>query len=361
MILFRHTVLPWVYRLGIGICLFLIGSKYFIIHEEIDGYFTDIDQLIMAVSGVEMSEGNFYEPYFYSQGYNTHLEGLLAVPFIYWGIHPYSSVKLATLLIACIPFFALVVEQVLIKQWFRALLITGLVAILPSDYYETTLLSRGFVTGIFMIWLMYGSWKYPRSGYIATFGAVVMGFLAFWVNPNSVIGTIPLGIYILKETVWDRRRLIWAGLGVLTVAGLFVMKHLFYLNHPWIIYFKQLTFSISWEHFIESIRHLDRYTIGVTPGGLSFPLFISFLILLILLLRIAGGHVQFTAYVGYIIGFILVFFGSLFLSKTGDCNNSLLYSCSRMYLPMPLFLSIGIVLFPFEGIKNILHTYIHTT
>jgi hypothetical protein len=50
----------------------------------------------MWIGAADYAKGLFYEPRFYGQDYNTFLESLFALPYLYAGLPAYKALPMAT-------------------------------------------------------------------------------------------------------------------------------------------------------------------------------------------------------------------------------------------------------------------------
>jgi hypothetical protein len=65
--------------------------------------YVDSDQPFMWAGAIDYSKGIFHEPRFYGQNYNSFFEGLVAVPFIWFGLPVYKALPIATQCIFLFP------------------------------------------------------------------------------------------------------------------------------------------------------------------------------------------------------------------------------------------------------------------
>lgn len=209
--------------------VFLIADRWSILHQF--GFrFTDDDQTIMWSGAVEMAHGRFHEPCFYGQRYNSMLEGLLAVPFLWCGLRADVALPLVTSMLTLFPFVLLAV--VLAKQRAHVLAAFALVypVTLSPEFGMITCMPRGFVTGVFLASFTILPLFSARPVWLIA--APFFAVLAVFANPNAVLVLLPVGSLI----AWRYRRHGRTWLLALAVAAPAVIFYRwsrgFYLERP---------------------------------------------------------------------------------------------------------------------------------
>jgi len=300
------------------------------------GYvYTDSDQSIMWLGASDYYKGLYYEPCFYGQSYNTMLESFLAVPLYALGCPLHIALPSITVLISVFPFIFLSLLAFNRRSKASGIIILLIPFLLPIQYDFLTSISRGFVTGIFIVSLSFFSLFKPESIYSFTLCGLfsTLGFIA---NPNSVLISIPCVFYLFVFNYKSMKFYVSIILSSLPGIFLFVLIKLFYINNPnFIIHKYDLSFSAT--YFLDGIKNLDRLFNYVTPifwkqGWMTtlFPLAFC-----IYFFRIKKNQEALTSLVVLIIIPL-----TLFTSKVLDGSESIFFSFSRMYLALPVIIGV---------------------
>ena len=311
--------------------------------------YTDSDQTIMWYGLKAFAQGHFEEPRFLGQDYNTMLEALLAVPFYRLGIPAHIILPLITSALALFPFFWF--SSIMYKKGklIRAAVIVSIPLLLPTDYHLISLLSRGFVTGIFASsigvgLLMKGASK--RAFFLSGFFMAI----GFSLNPNSLVLTLPVLLYYF--TIHYKQVTFY----ILGITGIVIgliphfLAERFYTLHPsYVLHSMQLELSV--DYLKDAIVHLDDFFNPMAPvfwkQGFIVPVaFLGIGIYFIAKKQWSKGI--------YSIGSFLFLCATLFLSKVNDGTNSVFFSFSRMYLALPVLIGFSTTLFNFSLAPRIL-------
>lgn len=312
------------------IVIIVVQRVHLFLHLNLQ--YIDSDQPVMWLGATDFSEGKFHAPRYYGQKYNTFLEAFLAAPFIKMGMPVYYVVPIITYILAFIPFLFSACFLYSKNKKPQALLVLIILLCLPTGYDIMVSIPRGFVTGIFFttpfILSIYDP-KRPAYIVLSTFCA----FLAFLLNPNSLLVSIPVLFYVFLHNY--RSSIYYFYTAGSLVPGLvinYALNH-FYTVHPeYVIHDFKNEFSFSL--FIDAVTHVNQRFAHITffAHEQSFILVLIFLITGIFLYR--KNKKAFYCFLLFL-SFILA---SLFSSKIADGVTWTFYSFSRMYLGIPVIL-----------------------
>lgn len=319
------------------LCLILIlatiGLRYkVLLHFGFE--YTDSDQAIMWNGLSNYANGEFHEPRFYGQAYNTMLEALLAVPLYKIGVLPYKSLVIVTTLITLFPFWLLSFFTFKKKSNITGLIILSIPLLMPIEYHLLTSLSRGFVTGIFIasfgtISLFYINKKW--AFFLLAFTSV----LGYSVSANAVLLSIPCLLFVFLYNVKNIFYYFYSGIGLILGAGLHLLANGFYDANPnYNLHKYNLKYSL--ELIVEGITKFDYFLNDVSPlfWNLGFVWILVFLfsgIILVWKKRMRFGLTL------IIIPALIIF--TLGFSKIHDGSSSIFFSVSRMYLALPVLIA----------------------
>lgn len=301
-------------------------------------HYVDADQTVMWAGLNDYSSGNWYEPRFYGQDYNSMLEALLAVPLYKLGIAPYKALPIVTTFLCLGSFSLLFFEAYLQKKYFQAFLISCLPLLLPYEYALITTLPRGFLPGIFI-----GSIAIFRSGPFAGNSANVrfglLSVIAFSLNPNSAF----LSFITLVERLSDYKKapgsLLYALIGVFVGIALHYTIQYYYVLHPEAIVHRMMGTQFSFSLLISQLQDLDRIFNDICPVFWNSG-FIIILVFPILSIILFYQKMKLRAWAMLAVTFLI--FGSLGLGKSIDGSTSVIFPYSRLFLALPLVIGIGL-------------------
>ncbi|MEO8760035.1 MAG: hypothetical protein ABI388_03025 [Bacteroidia bacterium] len=318
--------------------LLLVVANRFLIYFLVNFNYIDNDQPIMWLGTVDFSKGDFYEPRFYGQNYNTMLEALLAVPFYKMGIPTYKCVPAVTHVLALFPFIFTSFYLFFKKKKESAIIVLGGLLCLTTGYDIVTGIPRGFVTGIFFTSFFILSLYNPKNYKYLLLNSF-LAYVAYLVNPNSVIVSVPCLFYLWLLNFSDKKFYIYAFVGfVLALPIDYGLNH-FYRMHPnYIVHGGESYFGIS--YFKDAITHINARFAHISPfiDQQGVTLLIAFLIALTVFFK-KNKNLFYSMLLTLFI--VLVSFS---YSKTQDGNTWVFYSFSRMYIGIPLLLLLFISL-----------------
>jgi len=292
----------------------------------------DTDQPVMWLAAEDYAHGLFYEPRYYGQDYNTHMESLFAVPLLWLSVPVYYAVPIATHFIFIFPYIFTAVYLFFNQRKIHALLTLSIVLCMPAAYDLLNSLPRGFVTGGFFTSFFVINMLYPNRLNVIALNSI-MAVLGFFVNPGSVLASLPFLFFIFLH---NYKNLNYYVVSLLCAALLFPFHLLFdkfYTDHPDYVGL-ELDQSFSLHNFVKSISHLDSLFAQVSffVEKNCLPLLASLLFFVVYLyLKNKKGFYAF-------IIFICLLLLSFFMSKTTQGSPWLFGALSRLYLAVPFVL-----------------------
>lgn len=339
-----HTITKSEKNLASGFFFLLLAallSFQTLIYFEYNLEWVDTDQFFMWTGVYDFSNGFFNEPRYYGQNYNTFLEALIAVPFYKLGLHVYQALPLATNLIFLFP---LITSAVLLfraqKPW-QAIAFLALILCMNPAYFLLNAQPRGFVTGFFFCAFYLQSFLKPDNKRWLFINSAA-GVLAYFINPNSLLLTVPLFAYLFYTHY--RKGWYW---GLTALAGLLYLPLDYFFNH----FYRQHPDYIKTDLIMEfGLRYLKENlsALNQTFAQLSFfseqaaiGLLLTIALLLFFLFRHKRKAMLFAG-----VSFLLFLLISMTVSKTRDGGTWVYLSYSRMYLGIPLVLAFFISAVP---------------
>ncbi|PKP24135.1 MAG: hypothetical protein CVU06_05270 [Bacteroidetes bacterium HGW-Bacteroidetes-22] len=300
----------------------------------------------MWLGARDYSQGVFHEPRFYGQAYNTMLEALISVPFLKLGIPVFKALPIATTLLTLMPVFLLSILTYIRNSKITGIIVLCLFLTLPIEYSLITSLSRGFVTGIAFASLSF-LFLYKYNSKVAYFFVFLISVIAYSINANSIILTIPIGLIFFLKNYKNIKFYIFSGIGLLIGLAIHLSIAQFYVNNPY-YNLHSYHFQLSFDSFVKGISNLDKFFNYIVPvfwhrGWLILP---SFLIPAFLLYK---KREYILSFVSIIIPIIIT--GTLLLSKVHDGTDSVFFSYARMYLAVPILFMLMLSFIRFEN-KN---------
>lgn len=294
--------------------------------------YTDNDQIYMWGAAWDFANGQFNEPGFYGQNYNSMLEALIAAPFYKAGIGIMYILPVVTSFLTLFPYFILSIIVYIKKQKWQAYLILAIPFLLPPQYDFITSLPRGFVTGIFFATL--GSlavfYQDKKSSFFFFAFCAITGYQ---LCPNSFLLTTVTGMILLCSNYKNKTFYIYSLLGFALGLIYPVYTITFYKLHPNYVLHPDWGFVFSKDNFLTGIRSLDLHLAYVTPLYWYQSAFLLFLFALLLgIFFMQKDSIAFLA----LSGCLILTIGSLSLSKAYDGDETIFLSYSRLFLALPL-------------------------
>ncbi|PBQ33975.1 hypothetical protein CNR22_20075 [Sphingobacteriaceae bacterium] len=305
----------------------------------------DSDQPTMWLGARHFSEGLFYEPRFYGQSYNTLLEALLAVPFVRIGVPVYYAVPIVTHILSLVPFLFMAVYLFHLQKKLQALLVLILLLFLPTGYDIMNAIPRGFVSGIFFTTPFILSIQNPTKLRYLLLNSFCAG-LAYLVNPNSLLISFPLFFYLFLINFQSKKAYLYVATGFLLVLPFAYLLNHFYTIHPDYI---QHPFEnkFSGYYFTEALNSLDQRFANITFFEDEKCIYLLLTLFICGVLFFRQNRKVFYAYTLFLLFILLSFFSS----KVADGSTWVYFSYSRMYLGIPVILSLFLSTVSFSSQK----------
>ena len=299
--------------------------------------FTGGDDLIFWQIANDYSKGIFLEPFMYGQNYNYAVESLLAVPLIKLGLPFQYAMPLTTMLMGLTPFvvFAVALYK---KGWIIPAYIFLVIPIVMSIEYDMmTSITRGFINGLFFTSFLVFPLLKPRlvSSFFLFGLFTALGYVA---NPNSLVLSFPIGIYLFFNNYKSLRFYLIVLISATIPVLLFLLSKEFYINNPEYRVHEMWELTFSFERIWETLNNLNRPMQYLNP---VFWFANWWILPVILLLSIYLLKRDWKMGLSVILGvvFIVVSFG---VNKVEEGIGVIFFSASRMFFAVPILL--GLVL-----------------
>lgn len=305
----------------------------------------DDDQVIMWLGAKDYSKGLFYEPRFYGQAYNTFMEALVAVPFIWLKIPVYYAVPLATHILFLTPF--LFTAFYLFKRRYeeKAILVLSLLLCMPAGYDVLTSIPRGFITGTFFTLFFVVNLIDPKN-YKFIFINTLFSFIGFLVNPNSVLVSVSFLLYLFLINYKEKQYYKASVFGFLAAIPFELLLNQFYRSHPnHIVYTMDNELGVN--YFVKAISRLNDHFAHI-------GLFLEDSCIITLIIFLAIGVYSFKTNKKWLMSFglfLIIILVSFFCQKVSHGGSWPFFSLSRMFIAIPLFYVCCIVIFEIPIIK----------
>jgi hypothetical protein len=345
------------HAIGFAVLVALLLLERALCFTGLNAKFSDSDQTLMWLGARDYSQGHFPEPRFYGQDYNTFFESLVAAPLLWLDVPVYHAVPLATHFIFLFPF--LFGASWMFSRGNRngAIILLATLLCMPVSFDVMTSLSRGFVTGLFFCSFFAMSLHDPRrQGYILL--NTVMAVAGYFVNPNSVIVSVPLLLYLFLMNTRQKRYYVTTAAGLMSAVPFYFLFDHFYARNPEYVILP-LQNKLHATHFIENLLNLPNALRHVSPFTDAAP--IGFVLVLLLLFYFSKKYNRASlAATGML---LVVVLASCFSEKMAEGSDWAFYSFGRIYLGAPLLLALLSATIPFKAIAMrliVLVTFIFT-
>jgi hypothetical protein len=311
--------------------LFLLLATRLLVLLNFNFRYTGNDDMIFWQGATDYSKGIFTQPYFYGQNYNPMLEALFAVPLILLHVPHHIALPACSAFISLFPFLFFSATLFKRERVNEAIVFLFIPLALPLEYEMMCSMSRGFVSGLFFTSPLIFALLEP----VKKRNWVVLGLssgLAYIFNPNSLLFTIPVCIYVCFRNF---RRLWFYVIFMLSALPPLLLEFLakrFYVNNPGYNIHSMWELKFSPGRMLSNFGDLDRIFTFFTPvfwnwGWLIIPALALCGIYLWKKDRKMSAALLLT---------MLVIVLSLGLNKVNDRVNSFLLSSTRMYLAIPM-------------------------
>lgn len=295
----------------------------------------------MWLGARDYSKGIFHEPRFYGQAYNTFMEALVAVPFMWMKLPVYYAVPLATHIIFLTPF--LFTAFYLFKNQYedKAILIIALLLCMPVGFDVMTSIPRGFITGAFFS-IFFVINLLDAKNYKFIFINTLFSIIGFLVNPNSIVVSVPFLFYLFLHNYKNYCYYKVSVLGIISAVPFELLLNQFYRSHPENNIYTYDN-EIKWSYLMKAVSRLDAHFahIGLFIEGSFIPTFLAFFII---------GFYFYKKNRKWFFSFLLlliIVFGSLFSQKISHGSAWPFFSLSRMFVAVPVFYMCSIILIGF--------------
>ncbi len=304
----------------------------------------------MWLGAKDYSRGIFHEPRFYGQAYNTFMEALLAVPFMWFKMPVYFAVPLATHIIFLTPFLFTAFYLLKHKLEEKAIFVLLLLLCMPVGYDVMTSIPRGFITGTFFTLFFVINLLRPNN-YKFIFINTLFSLIGYLVNPNSLLISVPFLFYLFLHNYRDKKYYLISFAGLFAAIPFELLLNQFYRSHPEHIVY---TFdnAFKWSYFEKAISRLDAHF-----GHIG--LFIEGSCAITLILFVFVGTYFFKTNKKWFYSFCLflfILFGSLFFQKISHGGSWPFFSLSRMFIAVPVFYLCSVVLIRYP-LKKLVPTF----
>lgn len=331
------------------ILVILANRLILFLHLNLD--FIDSDQATMWLGARHFSEGLFYEPRFYGQNYNTLLEGLIAAPFVKLGVPVYYAVPVVTHLLSLIPFLFAASYLFRLNKKIQALLVLIIFMCLPTGYDILNSIPRGFVTGIFFTTPFILSVQNPAKPRYLLLNTFCAG-LAYLVNPNSLLLSLPVFSYLFLHNYKNKPAYYSVAAGfAMALPFAYLLNH-FYTVHPEYIQ-HPMENKFSFYYFTDALDNLDQRFANITFFEDEKSVYLLLALFVCALLFFTQNKKAFYSYLVFLAFLLITFFSS----KVADGSDWVYFSFSRMYLAIPLLLSLFLSTLTFRN-EKIMYAFI---
>lgn len=298
----------------------------------------DSDQPFMWAGVKDYSEGKFYEPRFYGQDYNTFLEALFAVPLYWLKVPVYYALPIATHFLSVFPFLFTAIYLFFNQRKENALVVLAVLLCLPWAYDIMSSIPRGFVSGLFFSSFFVISLLNPQN-LKWIFINSVLAITGYFVNPNSVLVTLPLLFYLFLINFRQPKYYLICGTALLSAIPLYFIFNYFYKVHPDYVVLG-LQYNFTTVYFWDILSHLDTHFAHINFFVEERAFSVLSVLVLIGIILFRKNKKAFYA----LLSFFAVILLSFFSAKTKDGVIWPFYSYSRIFLGIPLFIAFTSIL-----------------
>jgi hypothetical protein len=325
-------------RSVIALIVLLLCTKVFVLIFFSSKY-TDQDQVVMWLGAKEMGNGNFHEPCFYGQSYNSMLESLFAVPLIKASVPYHIALPVITSILSLFPWILLGLLFMKRNENMKAMICLLFLLFMDIEFDIITSMPRGWVTGIFMVSLALPAYFNAKK----TWAWLVFGFCAtagLWLSQNSIYLTAFIGYYLLIENWKKPRFYLTMIIGAIPPAIWWYFVHHYYIIHSGYNVHELVQLKFSLQQFTGSFNNLDFYfkqlgLVSKVSGWFTFFVTLPLIIYLFVRRKFKDGIIFLFLWCCFLL--------SLGISKVGDSHDSMFLSGSRFFLAFPFILCLILV------------------
>lgn len=312
------------------LCLNILDCILFLFNYSFK--YTDGDQCLAWIQSQHYASVNFHDIYFIGQKYNIALEALLSAPFVKMGLQPMYAMPLVTCVLSILPFVLFAYYFYKKKLYEVAFIFVIIPLVLPSEYQMVSFAPRGFVTGLAVSSIgIFGLLTY--TNFVIRAIAFFLIFFSVEINPNSVLLTAPLLLYVFLQSnrkwnfVWNA----FVGLFVAMVVLFFIRR--FYVQYPHYIVHEMKALECSLSNFAHVISNINNITKTFFPAVFHAGIGALFILVLFLFFIFKRG---FTSSKIASLFFIMLFVCTWFVNKISDGTANIDLPYYRMYLAIPI-------------------------
>lgn len=334
----KDNITPRYYKrvLDVSFLLFLaiiiVNRILILVHVNIPAI--DSDQPFMWTAVKDYAAGHFYEPRYYGQDYNTFMEALFAVPLYWLSVPVYYALPIATHFLALFPFLFTACYLFFKGRKENALLVLAVLLCLPTGYDIMNSIPRGFVTGLFFSSFFILSIFQPKNTkYIVV--NTCMAVVGYFVNPNSVVASVPLLFFIFLHNYRHRNYYLVTALSLLSALPAYIALDLFYRIHPDYV-IVELKNNLTTKHVVNILSSLDKHFAHISFFAEEKSIGLLGVLALFAVWLYRRNKIGFYSLLA-LLGLVLF---SFFTGKVMDGVLWPYYSFSRMFLGIPLYIAV---------------------
>jgi len=310
--------------------------------QEFSFVYTDHDQALMWCAAQEFAAGNFHEPHFYGQNFNSMVEALLAVPLMKAGIDPPYAVPIAAAFLALAPFLILAISGIMRRNWLTAMFSLALFLALPLRFHMITSMPRGFTVGPAIAALSLLFPIHSRKKQSACWFAL-LGMVSIILLRNSILIVLPAWIYWLFREYKDRSQLTYFFSGILLGAGVYALSQSFYWLNPEYAFWNEkagVMLDFDWNRLVKGFGDLALFFQNSFPVVFNHALFFFLL---------PAGVLAATAYSRKwnlffpVLAVVLILAAVPGFARFYVGTDSVFHSSSRFFLPIPVLLVLAVI------------------
>ena len=305
--------------------------------------YTDLDQIILWNGATDYAKGIFYEPFFYGQPYNYMVEALAAVPMLWFGALP-----ITTVIISIFPFIFLAFVFKKYEYHFWAIICLALPLVLPLEFSLLTTISRGFIQAHLFLPFLFLPLLDPLRPRNVTI-LCIFSAISIVMNPSAGILVGPLFLYVYS---YHFKSVSFYVKGLLVVPFFvidFLAKH-HYKIHPEKVLHSLAGLKLNADTFKSCWTNPDLFEF-VFP----YPLIVAVVLLFCLVFAVIRLKEKALIFVTVCSVLLILTFA---IPKVQDVyeNAGVFFASSRFYLWLPLLLLIAMFLL-FRDSKFSIWTY----
>jgi len=325
--IYRFTL--WIFLAYKAVCIVALGFQ-----------FTDSDQTVMWQAAMDIARGDFHNLFWYGQTYSSNLESLLAVPLLWLNVPVYLALPTLSGLLSLMPIVMFADIAARNGRYACAVLVLMLSLAFPVEYWQTTMLSRGFIQGIACVSLgFYIIFRTRMSIMFALAGLLIAG--GIWQNPNAIflISALPLMAHRFRPL--SRISIALSGAVAATIMWFalraLAVRHMEYIVHP------EPPMEWGMQYFMQHVVKFKSMLSHTFYMGIYNVVFLALFIWLIpknkyLYISLSALFVLFLVVIGF--------------NKTGDFSNNVFFGPGRFFLAIPYVL-LFFISFTEKDIKKI--------